>query len=94
MTADLLELQEPGSGIWTPVTNVNGRMVGDLRVMHVPEMLLVDLEAGTLHGGLLSHLRQQIILEDVKLDDRTASTGRRRPRFWTVRGSSSVRFPS
>ena len=76
VTSDLLDLQEPGSGLWTCATNVNGRMVGDMRVMHVPEMLLVDLEPGVLEGGLLDHLKQQIILEDVELDDRTETTGR------------------
>ena len=76
MTADLLELQEPGSGLWTPVTNVNGRMIGDLRVLHVPDLLFIDLEPGTLEGGLLSHFRQQVILEDVELSDRTETTGR------------------
>ncbi len=77
VTNDLLELVDEGAGQWNTVTNVNGRMLADLRVMHVPEMLLVDLEGGTLEeGGLVGHLRQQIIMEDVEIADRSESTGR------------------
>lgn len=76
VTADLLELQEPGAGQRNYATDVNGRTVSDLRILHVPEMLFVDLEPGTLEGGFQSHLEQQIIMEEVELADRTATTGR------------------
>ncbi len=76
VTNDLVELAEEGSGQWNTVTNVNGRMLADFRVLHVQQMLMLDLEPGTLDGGLMSHLRQQIIMEDVELADRTESTGR------------------
>lgn len=76
VTNDLLDLQEVGRGQWNCTTNVNGRMVADLRILHLPEMLVLDLEPGVLSAGYLSHLHQQIIMEDVTLDDRTESTGR------------------
>lgn len=76
VTSDLLQLVQEGSGQWSVVTNVNGRMVADLRVLHVPQMLYIDLEPGTLEGGLMSHFRQQIIMEEVTLSDRTETTGR------------------
>ncbi len=76
VTSDLLDLQEPGAGLWTTATDVNGRIVADLRVLHVPEMLVVDVEPGVLQETLYAHLDQQIIMEDVELSDRSASTGR------------------
>lgn len=76
VTNDLVEIAEEGTGQWNTVTNVNGRMLADFRVLHVQQMLMLDLEPGTLDGGLMSHLRQQIIMEDVDLIDRTESTGR------------------
>jgi len=76
VTSDLLELKEAGAGQLSLATDVNGRVVSDLRILHLPEMLFIDLEPGTLGGGLYSHLEQQIIMEDVELSDRTSSTGR------------------
>lgn len=76
VTNDLLDLVDEGAGQWSCVTNVNGRMIGDLRLLHIPELLFADLEPGTIDDGVMSHFRQQIIMEDVTLSDRTESTGR------------------
>ncbi|MFB6350516.1 MAG: folate-binding protein YgfZ, partial [Bradymonadaceae bacterium] len=76
VTNDLLDLVEEGAGQWNCVTNVNGRMIGDMRLLHVPELLLADLEPASLNDGVMSHFRQQIIMEDVTLTDRTETTGR------------------
>jgi len=76
VTNDLHDLVEPGSGQRNAVVNTTGRFIADPRVLHIPELLVADLEPGTLTGGLWSHLRGQIILEDVDLDDRSEATGR------------------
>lgn len=76
VTADLLDLKEEGAGQLSFATDVNGRVVSDLRILHLPNMLFADLEPGTLDGGLYTHLEQQIIMEDVELVARTSSTGR------------------
>jgi folate-binding protein YgfZ len=75
VTNDLHDLVELGSGQWNCATDVNGRMVADMRLLHLPNMLLLDLEPGTAEG-LKSHLSQQIILEDADLANQTESTGR------------------
>ena len=74
VTSDLMKLAEEGSGQRTAWVNHTGRFVGEARLLHFPEMLLVDLEEGTLAGGLMGHLRRHIILEKVKLEDRSART--------------------
>lgn len=76
VTSDLIRLQEEGSGQRTSFVNTKGRFVGEARILHLPELLFLDLEAGALEGGLLSHLRRQIINEKVKLADRSAQTAR------------------
>ncbi|MFB6264622.1 MAG: folate-binding protein YgfZ [Bradymonadaceae bacterium] len=76
VTNDLVDLVELGSGQWNFATDVNGRIVSDMRVLHLPDLLLLDLEPGTIESGLVDHLRQNIILEDVELDVRTGRTGR------------------
>jgi len=77
VTNDLVELVNEGSGQFNCATNTHGRMVADMRVVHIPEMLMLDLEPGTLgEGGFLSHLRQNIIMEDVELGNRTPNSGR------------------
>ncbi|RVU45884.1 hypothetical protein EA187_09000 [Lujinxingia sediminis] len=74
VTSDLMGLVEEGRGQRTTWVSHTGRFVGEARLMHFPEMLLVDLEPGTLAGGLMSHLRRHIILEKVTLNDRSAET--------------------
>jgi folate-binding protein YgfZ len=76
ITGNLLNLIQEGSGLWTPFPNAKGRMVADARILHLPQMLYLDLEPGTIEGGLMAHLRQHIIMEDVTLSDRSEQTAR------------------
>ena len=75
VTSDLLELAEEGSGQLTTAVNNTGRLIAEARVLHMPEMLLLDLEPGIL-GDFLPHLRRHIITEDVQLVDRSEATAR------------------
>ena len=76
VTSDLHQLIEEGSGQRTSFVNTKGRFVGEARILHLPELLFLDMEPGTLQNGLLSHLRRQIINEKVRLLDRSAQTAR------------------
>jgi folate-binding protein YgfZ len=76
VTSDLFELAEEGSGQLTTAVNNVGRLIAEARVLHMPEMLVLDLEPGVLHEGFLSHLRRHIITEDVTLIDRSEQTAR------------------
>lgn len=76
VTSDLHHLVEEGSGQRTTFVNTKGRFVGEARILHLPEMLFLDLEPESLEAGLLSHLRRQIINEKVKLSNRSAQTAR------------------
>lgn len=76
VTNDLHELVEEGSGQRNAVINKTGRFVSDMRVLHIPELLVIDLEPGVLSGGLYSHLRGQIIREEVELTDRSEHAAR------------------
>lgn len=75
VTSDLFTLAEEGSGQRSCAVNQNGRLIADMRLLHVPELLLVDLEAGQ-SAPLLPHLRRHIITEKVKVVDRSAQTAR------------------
>lgn len=75
VTNDLFQLAEEGSGQRTCIVNVNGRLLAAPRVLHVPEMLVMDLEAGEV-DEVTGHLRHHIITEDVRLADRTEATAR------------------
>ena len=76
VTSDLHDLIDEGNGQRSAVVNTTGRFVGEARLLHLPELLVADLEPGTLEGGLLSHLRGQIIREKVTLTDRSDTTWR------------------
>ncbi len=76
VTGDLHELVDEGNGQRNAWVNTTGRFVGEARLLHLPELLFFDLEAGTLGNGLMSHLRRHIILEDVTLDDRSDASAR------------------
>jgi folate-binding protein YgfZ len=75
-TNDVMQLVEEGSGQRTHGVGRVGRVITDARVLHVPELLVVDLEPGTLAGGLRKHLDAHIIMEDVEATDRTEQTGK------------------
>lgn len=76
VTNDLMELQNEGSGQLTSVVNSKGRLVAEMRLLHMPEMFVADLEHGNLAEGLLGHLRHHIITEDVQLHDRSEATAK------------------
>ncbi len=77
VTNDLLDLVDEGNGQRNAMVNTTGRFVGEARLLHLPELLFLDLEPKTLHGaGLFSHLKQHIILEDAELADRSEATWR------------------
>lgn len=76
VTSDLFALADEGSGQITTAVNQVGRLIAEARVLHMPEMLVLDLEPGVLEAGFLSHLRRHIITEDVTLVDRSAQTAR------------------
>ena len=76
VTSDLHALVDEGNGQRSAVVNTTGRFIGEARLMHLPQLLVADLEPGTLAGGLLSHLRGQIIREKVVVDDRSDATWR------------------
>lgn len=75
VTADLMTLQEEGSGLRSSMVNQVGKAIADMRILHIPEMLVIDLEPGNLaRHDLLQHFHHHIIMEKVELEDRTAHT--------------------
>ncbi len=76
LTNDLLALEEEGSGQWSCAVGTTGRLIADMRLLHVPEMLIADLEVGVLDEALMGHLRRHIITEKVRLMNRSAQTAR------------------
>jgi folate-binding protein YgfZ len=75
VTNDLMELEKPGSGQRSMAVNQIGRAITDMVLLHVPEMLLMDLEPG-VPEVLLPHLRHHIIMENVRAEDRSEQTAR------------------
>ncbi len=75
-TNDVMRLAEEGSGQRTHAVGRVGRVITDARVLHIPELLVADLEPGALEGGLRRHLDGHIIMEDVDAADRTEQTGK------------------
>jgi len=76
VTSNLLELEKPGTGQRSTAVNHVGRTIADMRITHVLDMLLVDMEPGTLAKGFLGHLKRHVIMEKVSIEDRTEQTGR------------------
>lgn len=76
VTSDVYQLAEEGSGQLGTMVNITGRLISDLRILHVADTLVLDFEAGATDNGALAHLRGGIMTEDAKIRDRTASTGR------------------
>jgi len=76
VTSDVFALAEPGAGQATCAVDVNGRMVGDARLLHVEDMLLMDLEPGLIADGFVAHFRGNVISEDARFTDRSGATAR------------------
>lgn len=68
---DVFALANEGSGQVNAAVNVKGRYVCELRLLHVPDLLLIDLEAGLIDEGALSHFKRQVINEDARFIDRS-----------------------
>lgn len=75
VTSDLMALRKEGSGQRSCAVNHIGRTITDMQLLHLPELLLVDVEPHVTQE-LLPHLRHHIIMEKVKLLDQTAQTAR------------------
>src|SRR5690606_5825144 len=76
VTSDVYALADEGSGQRSAAVNSKGRLVCETRLLHVPDMLLMDFEAGAIEDGAASHFRANVITEDARFTDRTAQTGR------------------
>lgn len=77
ITSDLFELEREGSGHRSTMVNQVGKAMADMRILHIPQMLVVDLEPGGLSDSeVMGHLARHIIMEKVKAEDRTAQTAR------------------
>lgn len=76
ITNDLMDLQEEGAGQQSTAVNKTGRIIAEMRLLHMPEMFVLDLEFGNINEGFLAHLRQHIITEDVRCHDRSESTAK------------------
>lgn len=71
VTGDVFQLEKSGSGMRTCAVDIKGKMVFDLRLLHIEEMLLIDLEPGIVAAGLLSYFTNSIINEDAEFIDRS-----------------------
>jgi folate-binding protein YgfZ len=69
LTNDIATL-EAGAGCYAAYLTPQGRMITDLRVFEVGDLLLLEL-AGEQAGGLLQKLDAFVFTEDVKLGDLT-----------------------
>ena len=76
LTNDLMALEAEGSGQRSAAVNHIGRCVADVRLLHIPELLVLDLEPGTVEAGFVAHLKQHVIMEDVPVADRSTTTAR------------------
>jgi len=75
VTGDVHTLKVEGSGFITTAVDLKGRMVADLRMIHLPDVLIIDAEAEP-GLALLSHARRHVMMEDARFKDRTPTTGR------------------
>lgn len=73
LTNDTAALR-PGQGCYAAYLTPQGRMIGDMRVFHRGDRVVLDVVADA-RAALLSRLDQFIIMEDVVLSDVTDTTG-------------------
>jgi folate-binding protein YgfZ len=76
VTGDVYTLAPPGAGMLTTLVNLKGRLVSDIRLLHILDMLIIDLEPGQTAAGVMAHVRHHVITEDAKFHDRRSTTGR------------------
>lgn len=75
VTGDVHTLKIEGTGFVTTAVDLKGRLVADLKMIHLPDALIIDAEA---EPGLafLAHARRHVMMEDARFKDRTPTTGR------------------
>jgi folate-binding protein YgfZ len=71
LSNDILAL-EPGTSCYAALLTPQGRMISDMRVFDVGELLLLDLERPVVQQ-VAEHLDMFVITEDVKVEDVTAA---------------------
>jgi tRNA-modifying protein YgfZ len=73
MTTNQVQTLQPGEGCYAFFLNALGRILGDVTILCRPDHFLLDTEPETA-GKLYEHLDKFIIVDDVVLEDLTAST--------------------
>ena len=73
MTTNQVQTLKPGDGCYAFFLNAQGRILGDATILCRPDHFLLDTEPETA-GKLYEHLDKFIIVDDVVLEDLTAST--------------------
>ncbi len=68
MLSNDVKALEPGDGIRAAVLNIKGKVVADVRVFRTTEALLLDVAEPQV-SGLLEHLNQYLIADDVHISD-------------------------
>ena len=71
VTNNVFLLAKNGSGPRNLAVTINGRIVMDMRLLHVNDMILLDLEPGTVADGRLGHFKKNVINEDARFFDRS-----------------------
>ena len=74
LTNDVASL-EAGSGCYAAYLTPQGRMIADMRVLELGDLVLLDLDAGVSHA-VLQRLDQFVFSEDVQLGDLGAAFGK------------------
>lgn len=72
VTNNVFELADSGVGQRNLAVSINGRTVMDMRLLHVNDLILMDLEPGTIADGRLGHFKKNVINEDAKFLDRSS----------------------
>ncbi len=75
VTGDIHSLKTEGFGLVTTAVDIKGRLIADLRVIHLPDGLIIDAEAEP-GVAFLAHARRHVMMEDARFKDRTQTTGR------------------
>jgi len=83
LTQDILALQ-PGTGCYAAYLTQQGRMISDMRVLELGDLVLLDLPVARV-AAVMEKLDQFVFTEDVRLGDVTAAFGK-----LTVAGPSAA----
>ena len=69
-----IEALQPGGSCYATLLTAQGRMISDMRVFDLGDLLLLDLESAVT-AVVAEHLDKFVITEDVSVDETTASSG-------------------